>query len=126
MDLWPSLITPNANATPRTEIFLSYSCTTDNAAATGCDPQAVSIYNTSTGDPTSGQGIGDMALISGSYKIIFGKQQGRGIWFGPVYPNGTVDHPAYPCAEGCLFNIEDDPTEHVNLKATEARSLHVP
>jgi len=26
-----------------------------------------------------------MALISGQYKIILGNQEGRGIWFGPVY-----------------------------------------
>ena len=32
------------------------------------------MYNTS-GDPTSGQGPGDMALISGRYKIIIGKQR---------------------------------------------------
>lgn len=52
------------------------------------------------------------------YKIILGQQEGRGIWFGPVYPNGTQDHPAYPCAEGCLYDIYADPTEHINLKDT--------
>jgi hypothetical protein len=50
-----------------------------------------------------------MALISGDHKIIFGEQAGRGIWFGPIYPNGTKDNPAYPCNNGCLFDIIADP-----------------
>ena len=57
-----------------------------------------------------------MALISGRYKIVIGDQQGRGVWFGPVYPNGTRDGEATPCAAGCLYDIYGDPTEHVNLK----------
>ena len=32
------------------------------------------------------------------------------------YPNGTADVPATPCAEGCLYDIFADPTEHTNLK----------
>jgi hypothetical protein len=112
--LWDALMVPNGTTSPRTELLLSYSCTTASNAS-GCDPEAISIYNTS-GDPTGGQSHGDMAFISGNHKIIFGAQQGRGIWFGPVYPNGTKDHPAYPCVDGCLFDIVKDPTEHVNLK----------
>lgn len=59
-----------------------------------------------------------MALISGQYKIVIGRQEGRGIFFGPIYPNTTShrDQPAYPCVEGCIYNIFEDPTEHVNLK----------
>ena len=106
--LWEALMVPNNTQSPRTELLLSYSCTSSSNAS-GCDPEAVSIYNTS-GDPTGNQASGDMAMISGNHKIIFGKQQGRGIWFGPVYPNGTQDHPAYPCVDGCLFDIEKDPT----------------
>ena len=117
--LWEALLVPNNTRSPRTELLLSYSCTAKSNAS-GCDPEATSIYNTS-GDPTgnqacalsfspspspslslsdserrvggSDQANGDMALISGNHKIIFGEQQGRGIWFGPVYPNGTHDHP---------------------------------
>ena len=117
VDVWPSILVPNANSTGRTEIFLSWSCTASSAAITGCDPTAPSIYNT-TGDPTAGQGPGDMGLISGQYKIVIGDQQGRGIWTGPVYPNGTADPHPTPCAEGCLYDIFADPTEHVNLKDT--------
>ena len=57
-----------------------------------------------------------MAYISKQYKIIVGHQDGRGIWFGPVYPNGTRDYKDDSCAQGCLFDIVKDPTEHVNLK----------
>lgn len=32
-----------------------------------------------------------------------------------IYPNGTQDHPAYPCVAGCLYDIQADPTEHVDL-----------
>ena len=141
VDAWPSLLVPNANASGRDEIFLSYSCSLGKtqwpaANASGCDLEATSIYGTS-GDPTGGQASGDSALISGQHKIIFGQQQGRGIWFGPVFPNvsmppvsmecfhewlraashdmglttgdyrlqGTKDNPAFPCVDGCLFNI---------------------
>ena len=145
--VWPSILIPNASSSGRDEIFLSYSCTLGKsqwpaANASGCDAGATSIYGT-RGDPTGGQASGDMALISGRHKIVFGQQQGRGIFFGPVFPNGTHDAPAFPCAEGCLYQvigfpccyrislpstktillgwlhqIFDDPTEHVNLKAT--------
>ena len=39
---------------------------------------------------------------------------------GPQYPNGTVSpgcNATMECAEGCLFNVEQDPTEHVNVAA---------
>ena len=42
---------PNNTKSPRTELLLSYSCTVESNAS-GCDPHAVSIYN-STGDPVS-------------------------------------------------------------------------
>jgi hypothetical protein len=107
-DFWPSILVPHANASGRDEIFLSYSCTAPGqhggGDASGCDLEATSKYGTK-GDPTGGQASGDMALISGAHKIIFGAQQGRGIWFGPVFPNGTKDAPAYPCVDGCLFDI---------------------
>ena len=47
--LWEAIIVPNNTKSPRTELLLSYSCTAESNAS-GCDPQAVSIYN-STGDP---------------------------------------------------------------------------
>ena len=47
--LWEAIIVPNNTKSPRTELLLSYSCTAESNAS-GCDPNAVSIYN-STGDP---------------------------------------------------------------------------
>jgi hypothetical protein len=35
---------------------------------------------------------GDMAYISGDYKILYGTQNGRGIWFGPVRPTSPKQH----------------------------------
>ena len=109
IDVWPSLLQPNANFSGRDEVFLSFSCSLGHpqwpaANASGCDLEATSIYGTST-EPTHGQAAGDSALISGHYKIIFGQQQGRGVWFGPVFPNGTEDGLSFPCVDGCLFDI---------------------
>ena len=59
--------------------------------------------------------------ISKNWKIVVGNQQGRGVWFGPVYPNGTKDGVDQSCAKGCLFDIWKDPTEHVNLKDAEPK-----
>jgi len=56
-------------------------------------------------------------LISGDFKLLLGEVQ-QNIWTGPFYPNLTtnwLDKP-YDCGiKGCLFNIREDPTEHVNL-----------
>eukprot|EP01051_Picozoa_sp_SAG22_P014558 SAG22_NODE_1784_length_3588_cov_27.751791_2_plen_274_part_00 len=82
-DFWPSILTPNATSSGRTELFLSWSCHGSSADASGCAPDEVSVYNTS-GDPTHGESLGNMALISGRHKIIIGEQAGRGVWFGPV------------------------------------------
>lgn len=60
IDVWSSLLTPNGTTSPRNEIFLSYS----NA----------------TFDPTAGQGKCDAALIVGQYKLVVGRQNGRGTW----------------------------------------------
>lgn len=55
-----------------------------------------------------------------------------GCWSGLVYPNASTTTPpcnSTDCANGCLFQIFNDPTEHVNLvedmpaKATEMRAL---
>ena len=49
-----------------------------------------------------------MAFISGDHKILYGSQNGRGIWFGPVRPPTCTPKHADP--------MESDPTlrsEHV-------------
>ena len=45
---------------------------------------------------------GDMAFISGDHKILYGSQNGRGIWFGPVRPPTCTPKHADP--------MESDPT----------------
>lgn len=51
------------------------------------------------------------------WKIITGKE-GAGCWMGPQYPNGSKT-PAcstvVDCGSGCLFNLDEDPTEHANV-----------
>lgn len=62
--------------------------------------------------------ISNVTLISGDYKILQGTVSEAG-WTGPHYPN--VSTPAgidatEKCGDGgCLYNIKDDPEEHVNL-----------
>ena len=43
-----------------------------------------------------------MAFISGDHKILYGSQNGRGIWFGPVRPPTCTPKHADP--------MESDPT----------------
>jgi leishmanolysin-like peptidase len=76
-DFWPSIITPNATTSGRDEIFLAWSCAPPSSDVTGCDPRAVSIYN-SSGDPTAGVNKGDMAYIAKNWKVVIGNQNGRG------------------------------------------------
>lgn len=68
------------------------------------------------------------ALISGAYKVVTGHQGGSGFWTGPIHPNatgpadpkhdGSSCHPVFACCDGCLFNIQDDPTEHDELRVS--------
>ena len=59
------------------------------------------------------------ALISSDYKILVGDNRDAG-WTGPVYPNSTHPNGGIDAVEhcgdsGCLYNIKEDPEEHVNL-----------
>ena len=69
------------------------------------------------------------AYIQWPYKIVLGTQMGKGIWTGQKSPNKTVVKDKDPgCgggkdethANGCLFNIETDPTEHNDLAKSMA------
>merc|ERR1712066_628184 len=61
-------------------------------------------------------------LIRNGYKVIVGKNSQAG-WAGPVFPNTTSHWDPSKSFEtcgnttetGCLFNILEDPGEHVNL-----------
>jgi len=60
-------------------------------------------------------------LIQGEWKLLIGPIDQNG-WTGPVYPNITTNWNSglsiERCgAQGCLFNIYDDPTEHQEISA---------
>lgn len=85
LDMWPTIAT--GSPSPRTDITLS----TD-------------------------------AHIQWPFKLVLGKQRGKGVWTGIRHPNATrlTNDDAgcgngQPGTPGCLFNIAEDPTEHVDL-----------
>jgi len=63
-------------------------------------------------------------LIMGNFKVVYGSNTESG-WAGEVYPNTTSDWEPDACIEicgnttgtGCLFDIFNDPGEHVNIAA---------
>lgn len=101
VDVWRALTTQPQNVTAvRTTLPLSF-CTKEAK----CDFPG---------------GVGNGALISWPWKIINGTQAGLGLWQGPVFPNATKQIPQPGpdpgCPYGCLFNIQDDPTEHQDMR----------
>ena len=57
--------------------------------------------------------------INKQWKIVVGRQNGLGVWQGPVFPNGTTPHlDDTSCEAGCLFDIWADPTEHHDLRVS--------
>lgn len=78
-------------------------------------------------------------LIVGDWKLIGanadnatspkGERVPTACWMGPQYPNGT-DNPGCMreelCAStgGCLYNIKEDPGEHLNLASGNPAKLH--
>ena len=64
--------------------------------------------------------VSNMTLISSDYKILTGEVH-QACWAGPQSPNITI--PISKCISitencgesGCLYNIKEDPFEHVNL-----------
>jgi arylsulfatase I/J len=88
MNMWPYL-TGDATASPRTQMLIS------------------------TGSPNVAGG----AVIDGEYKLVLDVQT-YGFWQGPIYPNATTNHNSetpFQCGSGCLFNIQTDPSEYIDL-----------
>ena len=122
LDMWP-LLSGKVTASPRTEVVIAIE------------------GNTGGGHSPSGQftPYNSSALIVGDFKAIFGIAIGSAFWQGPDFPNasytewmtsmgkqwsagssefcGTID------AGGCLFNIREDETEHVDLAKTMPAKL---
>eukprot|EP01064_Diplonema_japonicum_P015358 TRINITY_DN23085_c0_g1_i1.p2 TRINITY_DN23085_c0_g1~~TRINITY_DN23085_c0_g1_i1.p2 ORF type:complete len:150 (+),score=19.01 TRINITY_DN23085_c0_g1_i1:355-804(+) len=97
--MWPMLSGENTTS-PRTEIPLSVT--------------ALSQWEEG-GFPT-GQG-----LIVGEYKVVFDNKN-DGFWTSPQYPNqttqcGSTTNPG--CPQGCLFNINSDPSEYHDLRTMQ-------
>lgn len=97
-DMWPYIV-GNVSSSPRTEIM---------------------IGSETFMQKTGVRGGWNGALISGNFKLVLGIQS-YGFWQGPVFPNATTNHSAettFDCGNGCLFNIQDDPSEFVDLAKT--------
>lgn len=64
-----------------------------------------------------GKAAGGALIGKGGWKVIFG-QQNPDWWYGSYSPNCTGGDGAHAnnCDDGCLFHIESDAGEHVNLK----------
>ena len=70
---------------------------------------------------------GDAAYMLWPYKLLVGKVRQSG-WCGQVHPNNTLRWDSFKSIEqcndtatgkiGCLFNVVDDPGEHVDLALT--------
>ncbi|EGD73972.1 arylsulfatase B [Salpingoeca rosetta] len=61
-------------------------------------------------------------IVRPPWKLIVGDNLQYGQWTGPKYPNATTTGGGVPagavnCTAGCLFNIEQDPTEHHDVAA---------
>ena len=91
----------------------------------GARQEMVLAYN--TGNPPATSGV-DAALIQGRFKIVTGHQGGSGFWTGPVHPNATGPPDpkrnlsacgAFSCCDGCLYDIQSDPTEHHDLRLSQ-------
>jgi arylsulfatase A-like enzyme len=97
------------------------------AAAHGLPPvDALDHWPTiSTGAPSVRTHImlTEDAFISWPYKIVQGKQGGKGIWTGPKSPNATKVNDNDPGCDkegpGCLFNIDIDEGEHIDLAMSQ-------
>lgn len=104
VDMWPYL-SGNVSASPREEIL-------------------------GASEPNPGRKFGASPwwhgwMIAGDYKLILGLQS-YAMWMAPVYPNSTTNHALevpFECGSGCLFNIQTDPSERVNLAASMPSKL---
>lgn len=65
---------------------------------------------------------GPRGIIVGRYKLLLGQMTMAG-WVGPAYPNASSADIHFGdltlnCSSGCLFDIQTDPTEHIELSTS--------
>ena len=97
----------------------------DHKAAANKVPETDSVNlwpALSTPNGTSGRTqitLSSNAIIVWPYKLVEGKQGGKGWWSAPVHPNASHDSGDKDtdagCPNGCVFNIEADPSEYTDL-----------
>ena len=59
--------------------------------------------------------------IHGNYKVVLGTQNGLGFFTGPQSPNATNHYQDAGCPKGCLFDIINDPTEHIDIQSNNTQ-----
>jgi len=101
LDMWPMVSGANATS-PRAELPLS-----GNGA---------SVALSGTGLIVSCPASAACPHSEGRFKLIRGKM-GNGAWAGLTTPNGTKNTVAVDCGQGCLFDLDSDPDEHVDIAA---------
>jgi hypothetical protein len=63
------------------------------------------------------------AIIVWPHKLVNGAQMGKGWWTSPIHPNASqssIKNNNPGCPNGCLFDIEADPNEYVDLSSSLA------
>ena len=70
-----------------------------------------------------------LQLGDAKWKIITGEEQAA-CWSGPVYPNSSSTpgrqgscQSRESCGDGCLYNLDHDPTEHHDVAADNHQKL---
>ena len=94
--MWPVLSGANSTS-PRTELLVSKSC-----------------------------------LVTAKWKVLTGSQKGAS-WPGEHYPNMTtqteknnIQKYSQDCKDGCLYNVDQDATEHDDLAAQQPDAFRDP
>eukprot|EP01083_Nonionella_stella_P026630 73347_1 len=105
--------------------LIGFDPTDDRAAKAGLPPiDSLNMWPLISGQnktsPRTEIPVDEHVLIRHNYKYIFNTSVGYAGWGGPYFPNASsVGHPIqgimFNCSTGCLFDVENDMTEHHNI-----------